>query len=148
MVAKLRKSFGVGLFILIATCAFVLSAHAQSAEDHYNKAEELLDHRLYDQSIAEITKAIEIDPTVAKYYNFRGELYRTRTSVVDAIADYSKSIEIDPKNGEIYYYRAVCYYATKDYPKAWGDVHKAQSLGYQVFEGFINVLKNASGQNS
>ena len=147
MVTNLRKSLGISLFILIATCVFALSAHAQSAQDHYNKAKESLNQMQYDQSMAEVTKAIEMDPTVAEFYTFRGNLYRNKSDLGNAIADYSKSIEIDPNNGEVYYYRAICYYAIKDYGKAWDDVHKAQSLGYEVFQGFIDVLKSASGQN-
>ena len=153
MATRFRKASGVGLFVLITTCVFTLSAHAQSAQDHYNKAKELLNQNLYehsqptyDQAMAEVTKAIEMDPTVAEFYTFRGNLYRNKSDIGNAIADYSKSIQINPNNGEVYYWRAICYYAVKDYGKAWEDVHKAQSLGYTAFGGFIYDLQVATGQ--
>jgi tetratricopeptide (TPR) repeat protein len=125
----------------------VCSVYAQGAQELYNKAKELINQGMYDQAIAQITKAIQIDPTVAEFYTLRGNLYRNKSDLEHAIPDYSKSIELSPNNGEVYYYRAICYYSTKDYDKAWNDVHKAESLGYQIFPGFYDDLKNASGRD-
>ena len=42
--------------------------------------------------------------------------------------------------------RALIYYIKKEYDKAWEDVHKAQSLGQEVREGFLKALREASGK--
>ena len=100
----------------------------------------------YDQAFAEVTKAIQIDPSVADYYTFRGQLYRLKSDVPNAVADYNKSIELNPNNGEVYYFRAICYQFIKEYEKAMSDARQAQSLGYAVPSYFISDLQAASGQ--
>ena len=42
--------------------------------------------------------------------------------------------------------RGVAYYHKREYDKAWEDVHKAQSLGYQVNSGFLKAIREASGR--
>ena len=34
----------------------------------------------------------------------------------------------------------------KEYEKAWGDVHKTQSLGIQAHPDFLRALREASGR--
>ena len=135
------------LLILLTTCLVASNAYAQSAQDHYNKAKELLNQVMYDQALAEVTKAIQIDPSVADYYTFRGELYRNRSDITNAAVDYSKSIELNPSNAEVYYFRAICYRFSGKYDLAWADVHKAQDLGYVFPAGFIADLQNVSGRD-
>jgi hypothetical protein len=36
---------------------------------------------------------------------------------------------------------------TKEYDKAWDDVHKAEELGYKIPSVFIDDLKQASGRD-
>jgi len=147
MFSKLRKSFGKSILILAAICLIACNVYAQGAQELYDKAKDYLNKGMYDQAIGELTKAIQIDPNFAEAYCLRGNLYRNKSDLASAIPDYSKSIELDPNNGEVYYYRAICYYFTKEYDKAWDDVHKAENLGYKVFPGFIEDLKQASGRD-
>jgi len=144
MVEKPTKSFGI-IFLLIAICLVACNVYAQSAQDSFNKAKELLSQMKYDQAFAEVTKAIQADPSVAEYYTFRGQLYQLKSDVASAIADYNKSIELNPNNGEVYYFRAICYNYIKEYDKARSDVRQAQSLGYTVPAFFINELQAAPG---
>ena len=146
MAIRFGKLFGITVFILVALCMCTCSAYAQSAQDYFNKAKELLNQMQYDQAFAEVSKAIQIDPSVAEYYTFRGQLYRLKSDVPNAVADYSKSIELNPNNGEVYYFRAICYLFIKEYDKARKDVAEAQRLGYTVPAFFINELQAASGQ--
>ena len=145
MVIKPGKLFSI-ILVLFATCLIVGNMYAQGANEHFDKAKDYINKGMYDEAIAEITKAIEIDPNVAEFYKTRGELYRTKSDLGHAIPDYSKAIELDPNDGETYYFRAISYYFTKEYDKAWDDVHNAESLGYKVFPGFIEDLQKASGR--
>jgi len=43
--------------------------------------------------------------------------------------------------------RGVAYYHKGEYDKAWEDVRKAQSFGYQVHPGFLEELREASGRD-
>lgn len=146
MVNYFRKLFVISIFVLLSLCVLTSSVYAQSAQDSFNKAKELLSQMKYDQAFDEVTKAIQADPSVAEYYTFRGELYRLKSDVPNAVADYSKSIELNPNNGEVYYFRAICYQFIKEYDLAMSDVRKAQSLGYVVPSYFISDLQAASGQ--
>lgn len=147
MVARRIKSFGISACILTALCVLVCNVYAQGAKELYDKAEEYINKGMYDQAIVEITKAIQIDPTIAEFYTLRGNLYRNKNDVEHAIPDYSKSIELNPNNGEVCYFRAICYYFNKEYDKAWDDVYKAQGLGYEIFPGFIQDLQKESGRD-
>jgi len=146
MFAQRRKQFVISIFILITMFLVVCNVYAQSAQDSFNKAKELLNQMMYDKAFAEVTKAIQIDPSVADYYTFRGQLYRLKSDVANAVADYSKSIELNPNNGEVYYFRAICYHFIKEYDLARKDVSEAQRLGYAVPAYFIQDLQAASGQ--
>lgn len=145
MLERRIKLFVISICILTAICVFMGNVYAESAKEFYDKAQEYLKKGMYDEAITEIAKAISIDPGIAEFYITRGHLYRTKSNLGDAILDYSKAIELNPNNGEFYYYRAICYMFTKEYNKAWNDVHKAQSLGFTVFPGFIKDLQQASG---
>ncbi|MFH1640945.1 MAG: tetratricopeptide repeat protein, partial [Candidatus Omnitrophota bacterium] len=117
------------------------------AKEFYEKANESVSKGMYDQAIGYLDKAIQLDHGVPEFYTLRGHLYRNKNELTQTISDYSNSIKLNPNNGEIYYYRAVCYMFTKEYDKSWEDVHKAQSLGFEVFPGFIQDLQKASGRD-
>ncbi|MEW6104661.1 MAG: tetratricopeptide repeat protein [bacterium] len=57
-----------------------------------------------------------------------------------------ETFDINPRYAEAYNNRGVVYYAKGEYDKAWKDVYKAQSLGYQVKPEFLKLLRKASGR--
>ncbi len=99
------------------------------------------------QAIPYYNKAIEINPTFANAYFSRGVAYAQGTGQYDqAISDYNKAIEINPRFAKAILSRGMTYYFKGEYDKAWEDVYKAQSLGYQVHPGFLKALREASGR--
>jgi tetratricopeptide (TPR) repeat protein len=52
----------------------------------------------YDQSIADFTKAIEINPRLAQAYNSRGIAYKKKKLRDKAIADYRAALEVNPSS--------------------------------------------------
>ena len=62
-----------------------------------------------------------------------------------AISDFDKAIEINPRFAKAILSRGIANYFKGEYGKAWEDVHKAQSLGYQVHPAFLKALGEASG---
>jgi len=100
----------------------------------------------HDQSIPYYNKAIKINPEFANAYFSRGVAYAEGRGEYDkAIADYDKAVEINPKFAKAILSRGVANYYKGEYGKAWEDVHKVQSLGYQVHPGFLKALREASG---
>lgn len=95
-------------------------AYFQRAEDYYFK-------RDYERTIADYTKAIELnyDPLSDPYYN-RGYVYYVQQDYTQAIADFTKAIELnyDPVSVPYYnranaqYYRGNSDQAIADYTKA------------------------------
>ncbi len=59
---------------------------------------------------------------------------------------YTKALEINPSFGVAYNNRGASYYSKQEYDKAWEDIKKAQSLGYQVHPALLKALREASGR--
>jgi len=47
---------------------------------------------------------------------------------------------------DAHYNRAAAYYHKRQYDKAWEDVHKAQSMEYQIPPDFLKALRESSGR--
>ncbi len=66
------------------------------------RAKSLLNEKDYEGAIADYTKAIELNPNDAVYYNNRGDARKELRDYSGAIADYTKAIELNP-NDAVYY---------------------------------------------
>lgn len=81
----------------------------------------------YDQiedhanAVEYFTKAIEIEPTVAEYYLYRGETKRKMGQREGAIEDYGKTIELEPMNSYAYAQRGWVKEMQGDYEGAVDD---------------------------
>ena len=97
----------------------------------------------YDRALSDYSKAIELNPRYAGAYNNRGIAYAYKGQYDRALSDCTKAIELNPRDAEAYINRAIAYYAQGKgkYDKAWQDVHRSQSLGYQVDPEFLNALR-------
>jgi len=116
--------------------------YRQLAEAYHGRGGEH-SHENRDKAIADYTRAIELDPTNAKYYLSRAGIYETLADMyrdhgevskeVDsynkAIADYTKAIELDPEAAWGYFGRGQCYAGNEDYHKAIKDYTRAIELG-------------------
>jgi tetratricopeptide (TPR) repeat protein len=117
------------------------------ADAYFNRGNANFNKGQYDQAIADYTKAIEINPMLADAYANRGLAYAQGKGQFDqAISDFNKAIGINPRSAKAYNLRAVTYYYQGEDDKAWEDVHKAQSLGYQFAPEFLKALREASGR--
>jgi tetratricopeptide (TPR) repeat protein len=76
-------------------------------------------------AIADLDKAISLNPDYAEAYNSRGLTYRALKDYQKAIADYDKAIALNPKLALAYTNRGIIYHALKEYPKAIADFDKA-----------------------
>jgi tetratricopeptide (TPR) repeat protein/predicted aspartyl protease len=52
--------------------------------------------REYEPALADLTKAIELDPTQAEYFYERGRAYASNNQLDKALADFSQSIKLKP----------------------------------------------------
>ncbi len=73
-----------------------------------------------------------------------------QNEIDDIIAIFSKAIKNNPNYAGAYYNRAAAYFHKNEYDKSWQDIHRAEELGINVDDKFIelvNKLKKASGRD-
>jgi tetratricopeptide (TPR) repeat protein len=63
--------------------------------------------RDYEQAIADLTRACELDPSNAEYFYQRGIIYRENKQPVPALADFNRALEINPEDVPALEARAV-----------------------------------------
>ena len=93
----------------------------------------------YAKALPDFTKAIEINPKLAKAYSGRGAAYGSFRNYTQAIADFGRAIEIDPRDVGSYVDRAAAYAILGKRGQAIADMRTAARLGN---EGAKNLLKS------
>ena len=87
------------------------------------------DNEVYhDRSIADYSKAIEIDPKYTWAYRNRGGTYAKKGEYDRAIADFDKAIELDPKYAGAYNSRAMVFFTAGKPAQGLPDVEKSLEL--------------------
>lgn len=136
----------ISISFLFITFLAVSNVFAQQSEKEFlDKGFEYLLGKNYDEAITQVSKAIELNPSV-KNYMFRASIYLDAGKYDQVIADCNKVLEIDPKYSGVYVYRIQAYFYKKDYDKAWADVHKAKDLGQQIDPAVYIALVKATGR--
>ncbi len=72
---------------------------------------------LYDESITDSTKAIELKPDDVEAYNTLGNAYSGKGLYEKAIANFTKAIDINPKYARAYFNRGIEYASRGHYYK-------------------------------
>lgn len=103
--------------------------HCERGETHYLDGE-------YDQAFSELTKAIEIDPALARAYVTRGQAYNDKGEHDLAIADFTKIIELKPADPHAYCYRGMAYGNKGQYDLAIADYSKAIEIDPMVADAY------------
>ena len=110
------------------TSSAEVSITPPTARDYYDRGMKgvLLGDR--KAAIADLTKAIEMDPKMAAAYDGRATGRLIEEDYDGAIADSTKVIELDPRNARAYHARGVAKLYKKDYAGAAGDFSKTIEL--------------------
>lgn len=87
--------------------------------------------RKYDQAVADLSKAIQLNSDNASAYNNRGSAYSDLNQYDQAIADSTKAIQLDPKEPIYYANRAINYLFLNEYDLAIADSTKAIQIDPQ-----------------
>jgi len=96
----------------------------------------------WDESIAEINKALELNPRYGYIYVCRGLTYANKGQYDKAIADYTKAIEINPRSDIAYNNRGVAYAKKGQFDKAITDNNKAIELNPKYAYAYNNSVKH------
>lgn len=76
-------------------------ATCQTAQECFDKGDELIDKKQYKLAIENFTKAIKINPQYAEAYSRRASIVQDYDTD-GAMDDYNKAIEIEPKYAVTY----------------------------------------------
>jgi len=129
------KMIAVWLGMLV--CLFVTGCRDKSsATDHYDQGEAHYFDGEYDQAFSELTKAIEIDPRLARAYVIRGIAYNDKDEYDLAIADFTKVIEIKPTDAHAYCHRGMAYKNKGEYDLAVADYSKAIEIDPMIADAY------------
>src|SRR5262249_4762171 len=78
----------------------------------------------YDKALANVNKAIGLDPKLALPWNNRGHTYIEMRQYDKALADLNKAMELDPRNAWPWHDRARIYTKLHQYDKALAAANK------------------------
>lgn len=92
----------------------------------------------FDQRIAEINRAIELDPQDGAAYFKRGAIHYSAGRFEDAIADQTRAIERDSNVALYHEQRGVSYHALGDYEKSIADISQAIAFDPDNARYFFN----------
>ncbi len=112
----------LGVALVAVTCS-----GSPGAIEQNNRGAALLREGSWEAAIAELDKAIELDPTLAAAYNNRGRAYSELGQHERAIAEYGKAIELNP-DAVAYYNRGSLYSDLGQWEQAIADYDKAIEL--------------------
>lgn len=93
-------------------------------------------------ALADISKAIELDPKSADFYTFRAIVYIEQMDYNSAISDCTKAIEIAPNSGEAMNYRGLAKLKSGEKESGCTDLNKAVDLGYKNAKLLISQYCN------
>jgi tetratricopeptide (TPR) repeat protein len=82
----------------------------------------------YDAAIADLTRAVALDPSNPELYVLRGQIAILLYDWDRVLADYDTAIELDPEYAKAYFYRGILYYSLLDREKALSDFEFAIEL--------------------
>jgi tetratricopeptide (TPR) repeat protein/glutathione peroxidase-family protein len=119
------------LLLLLLLCASVRVAHGQtprSATEYYNRGLARFEKEDAEGAIADLTKAIKLDPTYADAYYIRGIVRGDRGDADGAIEDYNRTIQLRPGFADAYYMRGLARDSKNDVNGAIADYTKTIEL--------------------
>ncbi len=87
-----------------------------------------MEDEAYNESIALLNRALELNPENASCYSYRGLAYSKLKKYEHALQDYNFAVSLDPHNATIYVNRGKMYSDIKDHEKALHDYNRAIEL--------------------
>ncbi len=121
----MKKNIVALTLILVIPMSLLLNGcQTDPAIVAFNRGTALGDKGNFDRAIAELTKAIEINPRYAEAYCYRATAWAEEGEYDQALEDYTKAIEIDPLNISSYGGRGKVWLKKGDYERAIDNFNK------------------------
>ncbi len=104
----------------------------------YNRAQVLAGMGRLEESLADYTAVIALDPNYPEYYLDRGNLLRKLGRDDQALADYETAIRLSPPFPEIYYNRADIFLSAGDIETGMAGLDYVLELEPTFIDAYIN----------
>ncbi|GCL60080.1 serine protease [Microcystis aeruginosa] len=91
----------------------------------------------YELALADLNKAMKLNPNYALAYSGRGELYYYQKKYDLALADFNKAIDINPNFAEAYSNRGNIYNDQQKYELALADFNQALDINPNLAEAYL-----------
>src|SRR3954447_10826520 len=100
-----------------------------------------------DGAIADLDRAIELEPRLVAALNDRGVARFARGDLAGAVADFDRVLALEPRHAEAYLNRGVARHVRGDIAAAIADLHRALELRPGWAEAYYNrgVARLADG---
>lgn len=127
---SLRLALAATLAFGLAACGPSLAKKKDQADIHYRLGEVHLRDRNLADALKELTKAIELNPGDANYYNALGLAYFMKGMNPEAYKSFDKAVSIDPKLSDAHLNKSALYITERK----WDDAIKsAQEATRNIF---------------
>ena len=118
---------GADLDARIVSCSQLITRGNREAKSHQitayiNRASGYQGKGEYDRALADLDKALGLDPKSAPALTARASIYLANGELDRAIADYDTAIQIDPGNGNAFLGRANAHRGKHDLERAKQDL--------------------------
>jgi tetratricopeptide (TPR) repeat protein len=115
------------LFSCVSIFHYSEGMASESAENHFEKGKSHYFKKSYDEAIAELTKAIEIDARYIEAYMYRGKAYFGKGEYGNAIEDFTRVLQ-SRDDHEALSWRGLAYLKTGQADNAISDYTRAIEL--------------------
>ena len=134
----MKNIFNLTIFVLIGLLFLSVSVGAQTAEKYLSHGNDDFNLGNFDQAIVDFTKAIDINPNLAKAYDNRGVAYAQEGSLPRAIADFTMAIANNLKDAAAYNNRGHAYAEQGNLSQAIFDYTKAIEINAFYVKAYNN----------
>lgn len=101
--------------------------------------------RNFDEAIAQFTRALSINDTIADAWKRRGQTRAAKGLIKTALKDLTKAIALIPQDADCYNQRGLVYHQTRNYTRALADFKAAHARGL-ASAALLNNLGMCEGQ--
>jgi len=98
------------------------------ANAYYSRGVTYKAHEDYQRALADLDRAIELNPQYTDAYHNRGAIYLDLKDYSRAVVELDRAIELNPKDALAYSNRGIAYRSLKDSQRALADLDRAIEL--------------------
>ena len=126
--------------LILFACLLLLSgiSFAQSAKEYTQKGRELYERNEFMESLLNVNKAIDLDPSYSVAYYLRGNIKDRFDDRHGAMKDYNPDIENNAKFADAFFARGNVKMKLQDYYGAIADFSSAITLNENYIEAYFN----------